>query len=39
MGLRWPQLDLSRRLITLRQGATKNGDARALPISGRKPAA
>jgi len=34
MGLRWPQLDLSRRLITLRQGATKNGDARALPISG-----
>lgn len=32
MGLRWPQIDLKRRLITL--GETKNGDARALPLSG-----
>jgi integrase len=32
MALRWPQIDLTRRLITLPK--TKNGDARALPIVG-----
>ncbi len=32
MGLRWPQIDFKRRIITL--GETKNGDARALPLSG-----
>ncbi|MDP2828737.1 MAG: site-specific integrase [Sulfuricellaceae bacterium] len=32
MGLRWQQIDFKRRLITL--GETKNGDARALPLSG-----
>lgn len=34
MSLRWPQIDFSRRVITLRQGTTKNDDARALPLSG-----
>lgn len=32
MGLRWPQIDLKKRTATL--GDTKNGDARALPLSG-----
>ena len=32
MGLRWPQIDLKRRTAML--GDTKNGDARALPLSG-----
>lgn len=32
MGLRWPQIDLTRRTALL--GETKNGDARALPLSG-----
>lgn len=32
MGLRWPQIDLSRRTAML--GDTKNGDARVLPLSG-----
>jgi integrase len=34
MGLRWPQIDFARRVITLNQGTTKNKDARALPLSG-----
>lgn len=34
MGLRWPQIDFARRVITLNQGTTKNRDARALPLSG-----
>lgn len=34
MGLRWPQIDFARRVITLNQGTTKNTDARALPLSG-----
>jgi integrase len=34
MTLRWPQIDLARRVITLNQGTTKNTDARALPLSG-----
>lgn len=34
MGLRWPQIDFGRRVITLNQGTTKNRDARALPLSG-----
>ena len=32
LSLRWPQVDMKRRVITL--GNTKNGDPRALPISG-----
>jgi integrase len=32
MALRWPQIDLTRCLITLPK--TKNGDARALPVVG-----
>lgn len=32
MGLRWSQIDLARRTALL--GETKNGDARALPLSG-----
>lgn len=32
MGLRWPQIDLTRRTAML--GDTKNGDARVLPLSG-----
>jgi integrase len=32
MGLRWPQVDLKHRTAML--GETKNGDARALPLSG-----
>lgn len=32
MGLHWSQIDFKRRIITL--GETKNGDARALPLSG-----
>jgi integrase len=32
MGLRWAQIDLKRRTAML--GDTKNGDARALPLSG-----
>lgn len=32
MSLRWPQIDLKRRTAML--GDTKNGDARALPLSG-----
>lgn len=32
MGLRWPQIDLARRTAML--GETKNGEARALPLSG-----
>lgn len=34
MSLRWPQIDFTRRVITLKQGTTKNDDARALPLSG-----
>ncbi len=34
MSLRWPQIDFTRRVITLKQGETKNEDARALPLSG-----
>jgi integrase len=34
MGMRWPQIDFARRVITLNQGTTKNRDARALPLSG-----
>lgn len=34
MGLRWPQIDFKRRIITLRAGDTKNTDARSLPLSG-----
>ena len=34
MGLRWPQIDFARRVITLNQGTTKNKDARSLPLSG-----
>ncbi len=32
MGLRWPQIDLARQVISLE--ATKNGDRRALPLVG-----
>lgn len=34
MNLRWPQVDFNRRVITLRQGTTKNDDARAIPLVG-----
>ncbi len=33
MSLRWPQVDLQRRVITLTE--TKNGEIRALPLSGK----
>lgn len=33
MGLRWPQVDLKRGLITLTE--TKNGERRALPLAGK----
>jgi integrase len=33
MGLRWPQIDFTRQVITLE--ATKNGDRRAFPLGGR----
>lgn len=32
MGLRWPQIDLKRKIITLHE--TKNGERRALPLVG-----
>jgi integrase len=34
MGLRWSQIDLEHRTITLRQGETKNKEARILPLVG-----
>ena len=34
MGLHWPQIDFKARSITLRQGETKNNEARALPLVG-----
>lgn len=34
MGLRWSQVDFKHGTITLRQGETKNDDARALPLVG-----
>jgi integrase len=34
MGLRWPQVDFKARTITLKQGETKNNEARALPLVG-----
>lgn len=34
MGLRWPQVDFKARAITLRQGETKNNEARTLPLVG-----
>jgi integrase len=33
MSLRWPQIDLQRRVITLME--TKNGEIRALPLTGK----
>ena len=33
MSLRWPQIDLQRRVITLTE--TKNGEIRALPLTGK----
>lgn len=32
--LRWGQIDFGRRVITLKQGTTKNTDARAIPLVG-----
>lgn len=32
--LRWPQIDFTRRVITLNQGTTKNNDARSIPLVG-----
>lgn len=34
MGLRWNQIDFKTRAITLRQGETKNDEARTLPLVG-----
>jgi integrase len=34
LGLRWPQIDFQHRTISLLQGATKNGEARTLPLVG-----
>lgn len=34
MGLRWPQVDFTRRTILLRDGETKNGAGRVLPLTG-----
>ncbi|HBU29914.1 MAG TPA: site-specific integrase [Thiobacillus sp.] len=34
MGLRWPQIDFKARAISLRQGETKNNEARTLPLVG-----
>lgn len=34
MNLRWPQVDFSRRTILLRDGETKNGSGRVLPLTG-----
>lgn len=34
MGLRWPQIDFNTRAITLKQGETKNNEARTLPLVG-----
>ena len=34
MGLRWGQVDFKTRAITLRQGETKNNEARTLPLVG-----
>lgn len=34
MGLRWPQVDFTRRTILLRDGETKNGVGRVLPLTG-----
>lgn len=34
LDLRWSQIDFQRRSIALRQGETKNGAGRALPLSG-----
>lgn len=35
MGLTWAQVDFSRRLITLRDGETKNNEGRVLPLAGK----
>ncbi|MCX7180476.1 MAG: integrase, partial [Proteobacteria bacterium] len=35
MGLTWQQVDFGRRLITLRDGETKNNEGRVLPLVGR----
>lgn len=34
MNLRWPQVDFTRRTILLRDGETKNGAGRVLPMTG-----
>lgn len=34
MNLRWPQVDFTRRTILLRDGETKNGVGRVLPLTG-----
>ncbi|AUN96403.1 site-specific integrase [Pseudazoarcus pumilus] len=34
MNLRWPQIDFARRTILLRDGETKNGSGRVLPLTG-----
>lgn len=34
MNLRWPQVDFTRRTILLRDGETKNGEGRVLPLTG-----
>lgn len=34
MNLRWPQVDFTRRTILLRDGETKNGAGRVLPLTG-----
>ena len=35
LGLTWGQVDFTRRLITLRDGETKNGEGRVLPLVGK----
>ncbi len=35
MGLTWDQIDFKRRMITLRDGETKNGEGRVLPLVGK----
>lgn len=35
LGLTWGQIDFKRRLITLRDGETKNGEGRVLPLVGK----
>jgi integrase len=35
LGLTWGQVDFKRRLITLRDGETKNGEGRVLPLVGK----